>query len=54
MAGRAAERVRQEFALGTIVARHAALYAELIDRSAKSRLKNDGLKREPGRREACS
>jgi glycosyltransferase involved in cell wall biosynthesis len=54
MAGRAAERVRQEFALESIVARHAALYAELIERSAKSRLKNDGLEREPRRREACS
>ena len=31
MAGRAAERVRQEFALTAIVAGHAALYRELID-----------------------
>src|SRR6266566_9803523 len=54
MAGRAAERVRQEFALGTIVDRHAALYAELIDRSARSRLKNDTLEPEPWGREVCS
>jgi glycosyltransferase involved in cell wall biosynthesis len=54
MAGRAAERVRQEFALGTIVARHAALYAELIDRSAGSWLKSDALAPEPWEREACS
>jgi glycosyltransferase involved in cell wall biosynthesis len=41
MAGRAAERVRQEFALETIVARQAALYRELVDKSVKSRFKDD-------------
>ena len=33
---RAAERIRQEFGLGTIAARHAALYAELLDRVPRS------------------
>ena len=36
MAGRAAERVREEFGLETIVARQAALYRELIDRSVQA------------------
>jgi len=34
MAGRAAERVKEEFALEAVVARHATLYRELIDPSA--------------------
>ena len=34
MAGRAAERVREEFALEAVVARQATLYRELIDPSA--------------------
>lgn len=56
MGSRAAERVRQEFGLGTIVARQAALYAELIDRSGGSRFQtiHDKLEREPWGREACS
>jgi glycosyltransferase involved in cell wall biosynthesis len=31
MACRAAEKIRQEFGLATIVARYAALYAQLLD-----------------------
>jgi glycosyltransferase involved in cell wall biosynthesis len=46
MAARAAERVRQEFALEAIVARQVALYRELVDRSAGSRLNDDASKRE--------
>jgi glycosyltransferase involved in cell wall biosynthesis len=42
MADRAAKRVRKEFSLETVVAHQAALYWELLDRSAGSRFKNDG------------
>jgi glycosyltransferase involved in cell wall biosynthesis len=40
MADRAAELVRKEFSLETVVAHHATLYRELIDQSAGSRFKN--------------
>jgi glycosyltransferase involved in cell wall biosynthesis len=35
MAARTAERVRQEFSLKAIVAGHAALYRELVDRAGR-------------------
>lgn len=41
MADRAAEHVRKEFSLETVIAHHAALYWELIGRPAQSRF-NDG------------
>jgi glycosyltransferase involved in cell wall biosynthesis len=45
MAGRAAEVVRQELGLVTIVARYAALYAELLDGSAQGRYRTtDGIR----------
>jgi hypothetical protein len=46
MAARAAERVRQEFALEAIIARQAALYRELVDHSTESQLNEDTSKRE--------
>jgi glycosyltransferase involved in cell wall biosynthesis len=47
MAGRAAERVREEFALETVVARQATLYRELIDAPVGERL-TDGRTRDIG------
>jgi glycosyltransferase involved in cell wall biosynthesis len=46
MAARAAERVKEEFALDTIVTRHAALYRELLDCSPGTRFKDDRGPRE--------
>jgi glycosyltransferase involved in cell wall biosynthesis len=39
MGARARELVRQEFSLGLVVARYAALYAELVDRSTQGDLR---------------
>jgi len=41
MASRAAEHVREEFGLETVVARQAALYRELLDRSVATRFKDN-------------
>jgi glycosyltransferase involved in cell wall biosynthesis len=41
MASRAAKHVREEFGLDTVVARQAALYRELVDRSAATRSKDN-------------
>jgi hypothetical protein len=46
MASRAAEHVRQEFGLETVVARQAALYRELLDRSVATRFKDNRSTRE--------
>ncbi len=56
MGGRAAELARREFGLRTIVARQAALYAELIARSDGSRLPmmDGSVEHEPCGREVCS
>jgi hypothetical protein len=40
MADRAAEHVRKEFSLETVVAHHAALYRELIGHPVQSQFKN--------------
>jgi glycosyltransferase involved in cell wall biosynthesis len=56
MGDRAAERARQEFSLRAIIARQAALYAELIDRSDESRLHmmDGSVEHEQCGREVCS
>jgi len=56
MGRRAAELARREFGLRTIVARQAALYAELIARSDGSRLPmmDGSVEHEPCGREVCS
>jgi glycosyltransferase involved in cell wall biosynthesis len=46
MAARAAERVREEFALETVVARQAALYRELLDPSVGARFTDSRSTRE--------
>jgi hypothetical protein len=46
MAGLAAERVREEFSLEKVVARQAALYWELADRSVAGRINDDRSTRE--------
>ena len=53
MGARARELVRQEFSLGVVVARYAALYAELVDRSVRSdvHVMKDGPRDEPHPRE---
>jgi glycosyltransferase involved in cell wall biosynthesis len=55
MGARAAKLVREEFNLEITVARYAALYEELISRSARSRLQTleDALDREPFRQRAA-